>query len=875
VLCGGYYYFTAVAQRDADGVLVTTPMGSKVQPCGCNNNLYTLAPDPNITSGETPIALDLTAFFNFNAGEDDSSSDCLVGGNGEPSTSHLIPAALIALDEINNSSSILQGYHLQLDVKDTQCDPICALAEYSYSISEKLNVGNASTNLPYNLGIVGPGCQLVTESLASVNDQSLKLPMISYGLPPVMKEQLSTLFDTSRSILRSMGSAIGVLRHFNWTHNIAFITEDTDAFVRTVENVIVTNLNGTTSLQDSVGRITLSEFAKINVRTSTSNLLSVETFLNSLREKTIRVILALLSQKNAAELICMVKSTGYVPGNGYVYVFVGSYASNWWQIETDFCILTQEDVQSVLVISGDIIQPNVDVVLNSGQTVHDFKVEYAQRLRDWCSSDIFSRRVTDTAAGSVYDAIWAFALALNETSDLIDEIVETGTRYDTRVLSNIVKSLKNVNFQGVTGPFYFEDGQRGRPDTILQIQGGYMNIVAQYNGSLILERGTRFIWNGSSNMTVPSDEPLIVEETVHLYWLVIAMVFTISGFIFSLFMCFFNSYYGHHKILLASSQRLNYVILVGVIFGYFTVVILTILNSRLGVYMSDEVFKALCLFRIWLLPLSFTFTYGTMFARGWRIYRLFNNPWSKTRLYKDSYLLLIVAVAATIDILILLPWSVVDPYRRMIGEDPVDYDHYTQCQHSRCSSSNIYWLGILSAYKIILIIIGVMVISLVRSYVKRRKIFDDSRSLSYSLYLTALAFVIGLPLTLAFQNAGFPLLAYIVSVLWVNISSSGTLICIFLPKFYKIVLKKDSGRDYKSAMSIYFMKPTSSAVDLSRASVSRASLTRISRTDIDAIRGIASNSPSNCSSIQEKRSPPRHVHYQMDSCESLELGTKL
>ena len=865
---------TMVARRDVDGVLVTTPMGSQeAQPCGCNNDyLYSLVPDPNIASGETPIALDLTAFFNFNTS--DISSDCLQGGNGEPSTSHLIPAALIALDEINNSSSILQGYHLQLDVKDSQCDPIRALAEYSYRISEELGGDNTSATLPYNLGIVGPGCGVVTESLASVNERSLKLPIVSYGLPPVMKEQLMTLFDTSRSILRSMGSAIGVLRHFNWTHNIAFLTEDADVFVRTVENVIFTDVNGTSSLQDSVGRIALSEFSKINVRTLTANMVSVEKFLNSVREKNVRVIIALVSQKNAAELICMVKSTGYVPGNGYVYIFVGSFASNWWQIERDICNLTKLDVQSTLVISGDIIQPNVDVLLYSGQTVHDFKVEYSRRLREWCSFDIFSRRATDTAAGSVYDAIWAFALALNQTTSLIDEMAESSTRYDSGVLSNIVQSLKRVNFQGVTGPFYFEDGQRGRPDTILQIQGGDTNVVAQYNGSFDLVPDVMFIWNGSDNMTVPSDEPRIVMETVPIYWLVITMVFTISGFIFCFFMCFFNWYYGHHKILLASSQRLNYVILVGVIFGYFTVVILTVLNSPLAVYMSNDVFKALCLIRIWLLPLSFTFTYGIMFARGWRLYRVFHNPWSKSRLYKDSYLFLIVLIAAAIDVLILLPWTVIDPYRRMISDDAVNYDQYTQCQHSHCSSSNIYWLGILSTYKIVLILVGVAIIGFVRENVKRRKIFDDSRSLANCLYLTSGAFVLGLPLTLLFQAAGFPILSYLVSVLWVNVSSSGTLICIFLPKFYKIVVKKDSGRDYKSAKSLYMMKYTSSATDMTRSYVSRTSLTHISRSDIDAIRG-TSNSPSNWGSDQEKRSPPRHVHYEMDSSESLELNTTL
>lgn len=830
-----------IASRQISGVLISAPlrMQNNVMQCGCRSNrLYALSPDPSLPSNQIPISIDLTAFFNFNT---NNSSTCAVeGGNGGLSTSHFIPAALVALDEINNSSDLLQGYHLQLDVRNSMCDGPHAITELVDSIANRLK-GNHLPNSPYNLGVIGPGCEAVTKAVAGVIGRSLRLPVISYGNPPVVEKRLPTLFHTSRSVLLSMKSAIGLLSHFNWTNNIAFISEDSDFFVLTVENVVKTTINGSIILSDSSGDIPVSEFAKVESRSTEARINSVAQFMTSVREKNIRVIVGLLSQRTAAELICLARS-GVIPGDGFVYIFVGSFTKDWWKSETDFCSISDLDVQSALVVSGEVINPNDDAILKSGRTLHDFKVDYSQRLAEWCTPEIYSRRKVDSSVGSVYDAVWALALALNESADLIQSAVDSGVHYNSDILDSILDSLNSTNFLGVSGQLYFENGQRGGADTIQQIQDGDMLVVAQFEGELSVSEENSFLWNGSDNAT-PRDQITVIQKNVGLHWLVIVSIFTLAGIIFGICMWIFNWWYAKHKILLASSQRLNYIIIVGVFFGYFTVIILTILNSPASSLMSDNAFKALCLTRIWMLPLSFTFTYGTLFARAWRIYKVFNNPWTSARLYKDYYLLLVVLVATAIDVAILLPWTVIDPYRRFPLEEEVNYDSYSQCIFSNCSSDNvIVWLAILALYKIIFIMVGILVISLVRQGVIRRKIFDDSRSLAAAVYTTSLAFMIGLPLTILFLLAGQALLSYLVSSLWVNISSSGTLICIFLPKFYKIVIKKDSGKMYKTARSLYFMKSYSRSEFVTNGSMSpppnTESLTNnYTKADFDGIQG--------------------------------------
>ena len=782
--------------------------------CGCNNSaLSVLGPSPSSSSGNsTPgsgagaqlsTRLVITGFFSFNNPEE---PDCNKALQTSSTTAHMLPAALIALDEINNSSDILHGYHLTIDFRDSRCDPVHAVTEYVDSF--------AGDPTSYNLGVLASDCGSVADTLGGLTSRSLLTPILSYGLNSGIVASMRggiefpSLFHVSRSTLLTMQSAVGFMRYFNWTQNIAFVSQDdSDIFLSTVETVVTTDpLTDTVSLNGRAGEtISVDEFTKFLI--GKDGLVApntVQSFFQRVQASNLRVILGLVSQRVAAELICT-GQTGTIPGDGFVYVFVGPFTDNWWQSETESCTLTSADVQSVIVITGNTINPDSNAMLESGNTVHDFKVEYVRRLIEWCDMSAYKRNAIDPAAGLVYDSVWALALALNQSVDYIDRVVEIGAHQDGNVTRAILGALESVSFSGVTGEVQFSERERVGAESIQQIQGGAEVLVGWYsNGNFTRNIPRDFVWNGTSD-TTPSIEVEVIIKSVDLYWLVIALVFTISGIAFAFAMCAFNWWYAKHKILLASSQKLNYIIIIGVIFGYLTVVILTILESPFGAMASDDVFKALCLIRIWTLPLSFTLSYGTLFARAWRIYRVFNNPWARRRPYKDYHLMLIVLGATAIDVAIMLPWSITDPYRRFPSFTDVDYDSFSRCVFFSCRSTNVFvWLFILGMYKIVIIACGITIISLVRKQVIARRIYDDSRSLAAAVYITAGAFIVGLPLTFLFLEANQVVLSYIISAAWVNVSSSGTLICIFLPKFYQIVIKKDSGRSYRKARRLYY-----------------------------------------------------------------------
>lgn len=782
---------------------------SGISQCGCNNSgLHALTPS-TAPSGQLPRELLLTGFFSIDT--DDSMATCSGSRSSQFTTGHLLPAAYIALDEINSSSDILPGYHLALDVRDSRSDPLHATTEFIETIRNRSGSNGPQNSL--NLGVVGPGCEEVADTLAGIISRSLKIPVVSYApnshsLSSREDSVSSVLFHIPRSSLLTTRSAIGLMRYFGWTNNIGFVSEEgNDFFLSTIESVVNASneSDDIVLLNDGIETIRVSEFSKLEIGSDNLALVvKVQEFFENIRMKNIRVILGLLSQKIAVQLICTGR-TGVIPGDGFVYLFIGSFSDNWWQVETESCELTEADVQSVIIVSGNIVNPNSNAVLESGKTVHDFKVQYAERLRMWCDVTRYEMNSVDLSAGSVYDAVWSLALALNANTDLIDRAVQDNLQYDPVTLNAVIETLKSVNFTGVTGQVHFMDGERIGVESIQQIQDGVQVEVGLYvNGELQMTPSETFMWNGTSNVT-PSGEVRRDLQGVGVYWLAIGLLFTVTGIIFAIVMWGCNCYYSHHKILRASSQQLNYVIIIGVIFGYITVLLLTALESPLGSMMDDTTFKALCLVRIWMLPLSFTLTYGILFARAWRIYRVFNNPWAASRPYKDYHLMLMVLVVAFFDVVILVPWTVIDPYRRFPVLTDVDYDSFSVCVFSSCSSENVsIWLAVIAVYKVAIIMGGILVISLVRKEVVERKIFDDSRSLSLAVYITAIAFLVGLPLTFLFLLANRVLLAYIASATWVNVSSWATQLTVFLPKFYRIVVKKDDGSSYKRARKLYY-----------------------------------------------------------------------
>ena len=776
-------------------------------PKECSGELYQCRPP------EDSFEIVIPAFFAF-PDENETMRENVWNG-------HLvIPAALLALDEINNMTGLLPGYHLTLDILDSSCDRYTGVHELICSLESK-------TDDSPRLAILGPGCPEVSEEIARVAWR-YNLPQVSYGYnsPSLSdREQFPSFFQTVRSFDTVIKTALLVLDHFKWTNHIAIIYQADEVYTTTVEKLVTPALSGnfTIEITDLNVEVNIPVFEEIQP-------ISPSHFMEEVRNSYIRVIMGLVNDRFAYQLLCeAIKGT--IPGSGFVWVFVGTFRDTWW-MDSDVCNLTKSDVESVLIISPEVENVDTTSVLDtSGKTFTEFKSEYIDRLHEWCPD-----AEAEPLAAATYDSLWAIAFAINETiaSTTTHGLNESYYSHPEVVYNGILDGLNAVNFTGASGMLQFSNtGGRIGVDVIYQIQDGIPRPVGFYDTELNFDSlGYSIRWPGNS--TTPADTVLLVHETVPLWLLVTGSAVTLAGAILSIAMFYFNWSYGKHRILRAASQQLSYIIIVGTWLAYLSVFILSILESELGQMMGSELFAVLCVVRLSALAIGFTLAYGTMFARAWRIYRIFNDPWVVNRPLRDCHLMGIVAVLVVGDLIILVVWSAIDYYRRFPSFADIDYEDYSRCMYVACSSTYVlYWLAIIGLYKILLMLGGSFVVSLVRKGVVERKIYDDSKALSVALYVTAIAFIAGLLLLAYFLLQLNVILVYVVSATWVNISATGTIICVFLPKFWAVVIKKEAGKEVKSFKSVFYVAHPSCKQDDTLPSCKLDSLLETSTTVID------------------------------------------
>ena len=75
-----------------------------------------------------------------------------------------------------------------------------------------------------------------------------------------------------------------------------------------------------------------------------------------------------------------------------------------------------------------------------------------------------------------------------------------------------------------------------------------------------------------------------------------------------------------HRLVKLGSPNVNIMIVVGAIMFYMIVILFGVDENVASYSIVDE----LCHARIWLVAIGFSLLYGTIFAKTWRIYYIFN-----------------------------------------------------------------------------------------------------------------------------------------------------------------------------------------------------------------------------------------------------------
>ena len=199
----------------------------------------------------------------------------------------------------------------------------------------------------------------------------------------------------------------------------------------------------------------------------------------------------------------------------------------------------------------------------------------------------------------------------------------------------------------------------------------------------------------------------------------------------------------------------------------------------LSVYNTSlYVTSGMCAAQYWLLSIGFSLMFTALFAKTFRVWRIFNSG-SKLKQIRitNTDLLLQLGGVLSFDLILNIVWSIISPMTaEYVSVDPFRPSHdYVQC------TTGAAFPLISVAEKGALLVAGISLTYLCRGVPTK---FNETPYLAAAIYNCALLSAFMVPLVAS--NVGTRVVTYAVQVFGVQVMTTSTLSILFVPKFYLI-----------------------------------------------------------------------------------------
>ncbi|XP_062705016.1 gamma-aminobutyric acid type B receptor subunit 2-like [Aedes albopictus] len=685
-----------------------------------------------------------------------------------------LAAAQLAVQH-NNRRGLLLGYTLKLLTNDTKCDPGVGIDRFFHALYTHQD--------KRIMMVLGSACSEVTESLAKVVPY-WNIVQVSFGStsPALSDRREFPLFyrtvapDSSHNPAR-----IAFIKHFAWD-TVATFSENEEGHSLAV-NDLVTDLE----LANITCAATIS-FAETDFKEQ----------LKLLREKDIRVIIGSFSHEIAPKVFCEAYHLGMY-GSEYAWILQDTHISFWWLEQNSVCPLPilLKAVENVLLVSS------YNSIVGMGTALSGL------------TNDIFLRKLAEMNvtepvsqfAPQTYDAVWAIALALRGAERTWTQVAHRNrtrlahydyTRFD--IAKELLSQFDSLKFNGISGPVSFDGADRVGTTSFHQIQGGRLQLIAFYypkNNSLDFgcpkcgmvewESGQVPIAKRSLRLRVDTISPLA-------FYMVV--VLSVVGIGISLLFLGLNLHFRKLKAIKLSSPKLSTITVTGCILVYMATILLGLDHSTLP--WSSVTFSSICMARIYFLSAGFSLAFGSMFAKTFRVYRLFTHSAGglcKDKILRDTQLISVIGALLLLDACVVSFWMAADPMERHLHNLSLEISATDRTvvflpQVELCRSRHYEsWLGTLYAYKGLLLLVGVYMAWQTRNV--KIPALNDSQYIGISVYSVVItsASVVVLA-NLLYEKVT---LAFVITAGFILISTTATLCLLFLPKLKDIF---DKGEVY-------------------------------------------------------------------------------
>ncbi|XP_045170037.2 gamma-aminobutyric acid type B receptor subunit 2-like [Mercenaria mercenaria] len=366
------------------------------------------------------------------------------------------------------------------------------------------------------------------------------------------------------------------------------------------------------------------------------------------------------------------------------------------------------------------------------------------------------------------------------------------TYLDSDINDLIFSCMTQTSLTGVSGRVVFSTG--ADPDRLVKverIQDGARKRIALYRQ----DKDPKYfewiegalIWKGGM---IPRDSAYIVYEELKVPVSLSALMLTFAalGIILSIFFLVFNIVYRNNSYVKMSSSNINNVLLLGCMLCYCTVFFKTIAPNDI-----------ICKARVLSFSLGFTITFGALFSKTWRVYRIFTNRKLLKLSIKDRQLYAIIIGLVVVVLVVVIIWELVGPHEKEIKI--LTKEMYTTTDGTEvqplvnvCDSSYSEIFGwTLYIIEGALLTFGAFLAWETRNV--RIKALNDSYRIGLCLYNVVILSAVGLTLSLLLEEE---VLIYGITSGCLIIGTTVTQMVIFLPKI-QAVWHRVEGQDMSTS----------------------------------------------------------------------------
>ena len=623
----------------------------------------------------------------------------------------ILPAAQVAVTTINNDTSILPGYCLELMELVTEgCNRNTALVEFTKLITRpELNI----------VGVTGLFCKAVTEDISRfAGHPGIDLIQISGSKSPCFQDRkkyprLYRMLPSSRVYIETLA---GLMEQLNW-NKVGFICSgNQDDYYRTTAEVLTNTLN-----VSNIGFY--GDFDSSNT--------PLFALLKQLQYSGVKITFILLPALEASELICAAYLQGLTWPN---YAWIVADRS----VEELF-LSTQCDAQSKLMATDHVflmqnqLEPDSDSELVSRKSYSEYHSEYLSTLALHPKPSLHSNLYSNV----LYDSVWAFALALNSSVDILHEMNMSLKDYrpanftptNGRMADVIENELSQISFSGAHGLVKFDNSREVQLAVeIFQIKNATSVQIGHYD-PVVGEVHIELDYLG----TFPDDNLSRVYQLYPVSVTIILSTISVFCIVFTTVMLVLFMYYRNEPEIKASSYNLSLCMFL----GCYSLLIGTLTHTlACGLVLNGHARPAVCIIIIATTSIGLDLVLTTLFTKMLRVYRVFTYFGKTGKAWSDRVLLLVIFMIVLGKILLLIAWFAVDTYQL---EDVEMYQkealppYYEVIQQCRCRYLP-YWLSSVFLYSGIILTVLLLLAFKTRK-IERENFKDTKKVNAYTLSL--------------------------------------------------------------------------------------------------------------------------------------------